>query len=372
VPSALGTSHAHVLVIDATLPDATRDAGSASMIGFMRLLRDDGHDVTFLAHDERVPPGRAAMLKDLGVDVDDAGLGILRWLVAQGRGVDRIIVARPDIAQRHLHRLRRWTPGRIIYYTHDLHFLRERRRGEITGDRDAAALSRRFLEVEILVFGGVDTVLTPSSAEKPLIEALVRGRDVRVLVPFVEVPTTDTDEELDMAGRRDLLFVGGFTHDPNVDAAEVLVREVMPHVWIARPDTTVVIVGQDPPDRIQRLADDRVKVTGHVPELGPHWRRARAMVAPIRYGAGVKGKLLSSLAAGVPVVTTPIGNEGIDLVDGVHGLIADTPELLAAGVTRLLSDDEEASRLAREGRRFVRDRFSESVTRAQLRAALEL
>jgi glycosyltransferase involved in cell wall biosynthesis len=95
------------------------------------------------------------------------------------------------------------------------------------------------------------------------------------------------------------------------------------------------------------------------------------LVAPITYGAGVKGKLLTSLAAGVPVVTTPMGNEGIDLSDGVPGLIAETPEGLAACVTRLLADDDLARRLAREGRRFVGDRFSESVTRAQLRAALE-
>ena len=215
------------------------------MIGFMRLLREEGYEVTFLAHDERVSPDRAALLEELGVNLDQAGLGILRWLVTHGDGVDRVIVARPDVAQRHLYRLRRWTPARILYYTHDLHFLRERRRGRSTGNRDAAALTRRFLEVETLVFRGVDTVLTPSSAEKPVIEAMVPGREVRVLVPFVDVPATDLGEGVDVAQRHDLLFVGTFTHEPNVDAAEVLVRDVMPHVWAARPDAKVLIVGQD-------------------------------------------------------------------------------------------------------------------------------
>jgi glycosyltransferase involved in cell wall biosynthesis len=145
----------------------------------------------------------------------------------------------------------------------------------------------------------------------------------------------------------------------------------MPHVWVQEPGARVVIVGQQPPERIRASAGDRVTVAGHVPDLAPFQATARALVAPIRYGAGVKGKILTSLAAGVPVITTTVGNEGIGLVDGEDALIADTPQRIAEQAIRILRDDALAERLGDAGRLFVAERFSEAVTRAQLRAALE-
>jgi glycosyltransferase involved in cell wall biosynthesis len=119
------------------------------------------------------------------------------------------------------------------------------------------------------------------------------------------------------------------------------------------------------------LASPLVDVPGHVPDLSPVWADARLSVAPLRYGAGVKGKVLSSLAEGVPVVSTTIGNEGIDLVHRRHALIADDPGAIAAAIVELLDDDELARSLAERGRRFVRERFSVEVARAELLRALD-
>jgi glycosyltransferase involved in cell wall biosynthesis len=196
------------------------------------------------------------------------------------------------------------------------------------------------------------------------------GTEVRVLVPAVDPPADDALASWDPAGRHTLLFVGSFTHAPNVDAALSLVREVMPHVWERLPDAVVRIVGQEPPPPVLALAGPHVDVTGHVPDLGPFWREARASVSPLRYGAGVKGKILSSLASGVPVVTTTIGNEGIGLVDGREAVIADAPDAMAAGIVALLTDDELARSIARHGSEVVRDRFSLAAARRELLAAL--
>jgi glycosyltransferase involved in cell wall biosynthesis len=189
-------------------------------------------------------------------------------------------------------------------------------------------------------------------------------------VPAIDLSGSSAVTTPELGERRDVLFLGSFTHEPNVDAAVILVRDVMPLVWPHAPDTMVVVVGQHPPSQVLALAGPRVEVTGHVPDLDPYWARARVMVAPLRYGAGVKGKLLASLAAGVPVVTTAVGNEGIDLADGTQALIGETPATLADHVTRVLSDAELARRLAREGRRHIGERFSESAMRGQLRDAL--
>jgi glycosyltransferase involved in cell wall biosynthesis len=360
----------HVLVIDAAVPDVTRDAGSAFILAIMRLLRDEGHAVTFLAHDGRYPPSVVDGLADLGIGIDDGAVGIRRWLVAHGDGIDRAIVARPDVAARHVHRLRRWSSARVVYYTHDLHFLRESRRADATGSPQARVLASRFRQVEAAVLRSVDGVLTPSSAEVPYVEALAPGREVHVVVPAIDLSRTGDASGPALGERRDVLFLGSFTHEPNVDAAGILVREVMPRVWERAPDTTVVLVGQHPPSSVTALGGPRVEVAGHVPDLDPYWARSRVMVAPLRYGAGVKGKILASLAAGVPVVTSGVGNEGIDLVDGRQALIAETPPVMAEHVLRVLSDAGLARELAREGRRHLAERFSEVAMRRQLLGAL--
>jgi glycosyltransferase involved in cell wall biosynthesis len=358
-----------VLVIDHTSPDPSRDAGSTYMLAIMRLLRDARYAVTFLPSSGPVPAASVAALGDAGVEVSDAST-VLDWLLERGRGVSHAIVARPDVAMRQLPRIRRWSDARVLYYTHDLHGLREQRRYEATGARDALAASRRYRAIEASVFGMADVVLTPSEAEVPVIRSMAPGADVRVVVPAVELPEEDPMASWDPAGRRTLLFVGSFTHAPNVDAALSLVREVMPRVWERLPDAAVRIVGQEPPPPVVALAGPRVDVVGHVPDLAPYWREARASVSPLRYGAGVKGKVLSSLASGVPVVTTTIGNEGIDLVDGRDAVIADTPDAIAAGIVALLTDDELARSIARHGSGVVRDRFSTVAARGALLAAL--
>jgi glycosyltransferase involved in cell wall biosynthesis len=146
----------------------------------------------------------------------------------------------------------------------------------------------------------------------------------------------------------------------------------MPLVWERVPDARVLLVGGYVTPEVAALASRRVEVTGHAPDLAPLWARARMSVSPLRYGAGVKGKIVSSLEAGVPVVTTAVGNEGIRLAAGVEALIGETPAELAAHVLALYADPARATALAEAGRRVVHERFSVARARADLFAALGL
>ena len=371
-PRARAERRDHVIVIDATSPDAERDAGSGFMLAIMRLLREDRHPVTFLSSDRRMPDASATALRAIGVEPGPDGVDVLDWLLAHGDELSHAIVARPDIAVRQVPRIRRWSRARVLYYTHDLHVLRWQRHHELTGEADALHAARRFRDVETVALRTADLVLTPSTAEVPDIALVAPGTPARAIVPIVELPDgPDPIATWDPTTRRSIVFLGSFTHAPNTDAALLLVTEVMPRVWERVPDAQVAIIGQRPPTEVVALAGPRVEVAGHVPDIAPYWARARMSVAPLRFGAGVKGKILSSLAAGVPVVTTMIGNEGIDLVDREHALIADTPAAIAAAVIELLEDDVLARSLAEQGRRFVAERFSVEVARTQLRAALD-
>jgi glycosyltransferase involved in cell wall biosynthesis len=169
--------------------------------------------------------------------------------------------------------------------------------------------------------------------------------------------------------REGLLFVGGFEHPPNSDAALSLVQEVMPLVW-RELEIGVGIVGADPPSEIEALASPLVDVKGWVPDLDPLLDSARALVAPLTYGAGLKGKVTQALAVGLPVVTTPVGAEGLDAIDGKHMLIGETPEELAERVLRVVRDDELWRRLSAAGQELARDRCSRTVMADRLRELL--
>ena len=143
-------------------------------------------------------------------------------------------------------------------------------------------------------------------------------------------------------------------------------------MWARVPEATVALIGDFVPPEVAALAADRVTVTGHVPELEPWWERARMSVSPLRYGSGVKGKIVASLEAGVPVVTTPVGNEGIALEPGTEALIGETPAELAAHIIRLYEDPDALVALADAGSAVIAGRFSEARAREDLFAALRV
>ena len=139
-------------------------------------------------------------------------------------------------------------------------------------------------------------------------------------------------------GLSDIVFVGGFPHTPNVDAAHFIADEVMPLIWRDMPDARLVLVGYAPPPDVLALAGPRVVVTGHVPAVEPYLDKAQLVLAALRYGAGVKGKIVEALRLGVPVVTTSIGAEGIGIVPGKHALVGESAAELAAAALSLFRE----------------------------------
>ncbi|MFN8623866.1 MAG: glycosyltransferase, partial [Chloroflexota bacterium] len=293
------------LVVDDRVPEADRHAGALFTRQHLALLGDLGIRVVYAPDDGVLREPAAAELERAGIEVLAPGVDLAAWLIDHGRALDWVWLARPHIADRWLPLVRRWTDARVVYYTHDLHFLRERRRAEVTGDARAAADAAHVEAMETRVLRGVDAILTPSAAELAPIAAIAPGTPVAVLGPYVTGAAGEGSARAapPLAERHAVMFLGGFEHLPNVDAAILLVREVMPRVWAAVPDAEALIVGSDPTPEVLALAGDRVTVTGWVPDLAPWFARSRMTLSALRYGSGLKGKIVASLEAGVPVVT---------------------------------------------------------------------
>lgn len=359
-----------MLVIDDRVLEWNRHAGALTMHLYVGLLQAEGYAVTYAAAADPRP------LQPYLNDMQQAGIEVLlgpeatrAWLAAHGGQLGAVWIARPGVAGPLLPDIRAATDAPILYYTHDLHHLRERRRWELEGDPAALDESKRVMRVEHEIFATVDLVMTPSAAEAEIIRADVPGTPVHVIPPYVV--DTAAPAPRDGASEPDcVMFVGGFAHAPNVDAAVWLLTAIMPRVWAVAPDVRVLVVGEAPPPELRALSGGLVDVTGFVEDLAPLYARAVCTVSCLRYGAGVKGKVIGSIQARVPVVTTAVGNEGIDLVHGSEALIGDTEEQLAEAVLALWNQPGLRGRLAAGGLQRIRDGYSTAAAAAALRAAL--
>jgi sugar transferase (PEP-CTERM/EpsH1 system associated) len=165
-----------------------------------------------------------------------------------------------------------------------------------------------------------------------------------------------------------IVFVGVMHYRPNVDAAVYFIRDILPHLQRERPELKFTIIGAEPADELQRLASPHVILTGKVPDTRPFVARAGAIVVPLRMGSGTRLKVLEGLAMGRPLVSTSLGAEGIEAVDGQHLLLADEPRAFAHAVSRVLDDHALSRNLGRDGRALVAARYSWTSVLSHLEA----
>jgi len=355
------------LVIDDRVPEWDRNAGAVTLRQYLHLLQGMGYQVIFCpAYDATPTQPYTAILQQDGIEVLHAPETLDRWLRANGRQLDLVWTARPDVAGPILELIRAETRAPVLYYTHDLHHLRERRRWDLEGDPHALAESKRLKRIEDRIFARVDHVMTPSADEAAVIRADVPAARVHVIPPYLVAAAPLAREARDFADRDALIFVGGYNHRPNVDAAVWLVRDIMPLVWATLPDVRLLLVGNAPPPAVMDLGGRRVTVTGFVPDIAPLYAQSRLSVNPLRYGAGVKGKIVASLQEGVPVVTTAVGNEGLGLVHGVEAWVAETAAEFAAGIVTLYQDPAHCAAMAEAAQGVLRRHFNEDAARAAL------
>ena len=240
----------------------------------------------------------------------------------------------------------------VVLDTVDIHFFREQKKAELTGDLNDLEEARRTKIRELEVYRNVQAIFTATSLD----QEVLRSEDADLLVEVIPtVHSIDFDET--KIGQRDkskLLFVGGFKHPPNVDAVRYLCTEILPLAQKRNPDIELLIAGEHRPEDVEELASDKVRFLGYVPDLKESLQNAYISVAPLRYGAGMKGKIGEALAHGLPVVTTSIGIQGMALRHGEDVLVADTPEAFAARIDELLCDEELYAKLARNGPEFIR------------------
>jgi GT2 family glycosyltransferase len=320
-----------VIVFDDHLPAPDRDAGSGRMAFILNSLSKWTRPL-FVSTGNRRAARYERLLWREGVETAGA-VDYPRLL--RTRDFSAAVVSRPDVAEAVIPAIRRHAPrARVVFDMVDVHFIRMEREARVTNDERIAAEARRYREIETRLARECDLVWCNSTEDARVMRREAPG--VRVEV----IPTIHTlrDRGQTFDERRDLLFLGNLAHPPNYDAVHFFLRDIFPAVRERLPEVRLTLVGDNVPPEIAAYASAEVRVLGYVPDIEPVFAASRVMVAPLRFGAGVKGKIGESLAHGLPVVTTSIGAEGMGLADGAHALIADEPAAFADAIARAYTD----------------------------------
>ena len=339
------------------------------MVNLMRLLRELNHAVTFLADNRAHAGPYTEALQALGVQVlyHPFVSDPVDWLRENGRSLDAIVLSRHYVAVNYIGPARLYAAqALLIFDTVDLHYLREERAAALDGNRELARHAALTKAQELKVMRSTDVTLVVSTAEQALLARELPDRRIEVLSNVHALHGCRKP----FAARRDLVFIGGFQHPPNIDAACWFVAEVMPLLRTDGSGPRLHIIGSKAPASVLALAAGDVIVHGYVEDLAPLMDSSRLSVAPLRYGAGVKGKINMAMSYGLPVVATPIAVEGMHVEPGVDVMVADSAAEFAAAIRSAYDDETLWQALSANGLANVREHFSFDAARAALQRIL--
>jgi glycosyltransferase involved in cell wall biosynthesis len=303
-----------LLMIDHYVPHYDRDAGSRTIFQYLKLFVQAGFNVKFIGDNFHKHEPYTSVLEQMGIEAlygPYYGSHWKEWLKVNGENFDYVFLNRPHISVKYMDEVRKSTKAKIIYYGHDLHCLRERREYELTGDASLLASAKEWEKKEFQLMKAADVVYYPSQVEVDEIKKTDTTINVKAVPAYIFPGESSAPSDFSL--RRDIMFVGGFAHRPNVDAVEWLAGEIMPLLREKLPNVKIHIIGSNAPDSITALRSETLDIVGYVSDerLGGYYENCRLAIVPLRYGAGVKGKVVEAMYHGLPVVTTSVGAEGV-------------------------------------------------------------
>lgn len=370
-----------ILIVNEMLPQTDRNGSDVRIMQIVRELREQGHQITYLARNGHLREHYTAALEELGVKVwahdserlhylgvDDPIEWTLEQVLEEGNFDLAILLmwfwSSTSVPEQYMGAIRQQSPNtRIAVLTDDQHGLRELRMAELSGNWTDFERAEDYGMREFEVYRNADIVLSISDDDRRGLLA----KDSTLNISLLPMRAELLPDGSGFPDREGILFLGNFANAANRDGAEWMLREVWPLVRAQIPGATLSLVGSNFPVGLGSQHEG-VKAIGHVPDIQPLLLQHRIFVCPIRFGTGIKTKNLSALGSGLPLVTTTIGAEGMNLRHGHSALIADAAEAFAAEIVRSYTDNILWQRLSREGRRHVSVEFGHKRLQTSIRA----
>lgn len=358
-----------VVVVDHYIPTFDKDTGSRTVYQYLKLLVEMGYNVKLIPDNFHHDKTYSTVYEQMGIEVlygPYYANNWKRWLKENSQHIQYLLLCRPHISIKYIDFVRANMDAKIIYFGIDLQYLREKREYEITGDVALEHSAERWEKIEYEIMEKSDVSLTLSTYEKEIMDPRIGENKVYISPVFFYTNDDIRRQATKVKGRQGILFVGGFNHHPNVDGVLWFVKEILGQIRKSIPDCTFYIVGSNPTVSVQAIADAHTIVTGFVSdeELEQYYARARVVVIPLRYGAGVKGKTIEAMYHGIPVVSTSTGTEG--LADIEHYIPSiDEPEKFAQRVIELYQrTDEQLEEIHAQYTEYIKKYYSHDSAKA--------
>jgi GT2 family glycosyltransferase len=357
----------HMLFVDHYVPQPDKDAGSKQTYTYLELFLEMGYQITFWPDNQYWCSEYALPLQRMGIEIINGRsnwMNFSDWIKSNGEYIDIAFLSRPHIAIKYFESIKRESATKIIYYGHDLHQERGRLQVKIEVD-NTKVLAELEDEVvrEELCWINSNLVMYPSQSECDFVNGKFPNQKTAVL-PLYCISDYQFESEITKSSyeeREGLIFVGGFIHPPNKDGIIWFCKKIFPLITKDIKDLKLTIIGSNPTSEILELNSNSVVVRGWVSdeELHSYYNKSRIAVAPLRFGAGVKGKVVESLLKGVPMVTTEIGIQGID--DMCNGIIcASNEEEYAAEIIDLYKNRGKWCAQREKGVQLLKRNFSKT------------
>lgn len=361
----------NILVIDWRIPTYDQDAGSKTTWHYLYFFKKIGKNPVLYPDDRTLRHGYLEQLQNDGISV------ILEkakaHLKKHGKKYGYVYLNRPDLAQKYLKIIKKYTNAKILYYGHDLHYLREQRRYEIEKKPEAKESSEKYKKIESEIIRNVSTVLMCSNRETQELKKINPNIESDCIPPYIYDVSQKESIIYKADERKDILFIGGFAHNPNVDGIKWFVNEIFPKVKQQIQGIKFYLVGSAPTEEILALKSDDIIVTGFVTdeELEKIYKNIKLSVVPLRFGAGIKGKIIEAVYNKVPVVTTSIGVEGINNDDGLISVFDDA-DSFANGLINMYNNNEKLEEIASKSLDLIDKFYSENAVIEKFKQWMEV
>lgn len=344
-----------VLVIDHLTPTPNQDAGSLITYNMLLLLREMNFQVTYIAeNDFRHQQEYTMALQRAGIEVLYAPYvtTVEQHLKESGARYMLALLFRPSVFEAHIGNIRKYcTQAKALYHTVDLHFLRMSREAALQVDKTKQKAAEDMRQRELSAIRAADASIVVSTAELALLQPMLPDAKLHVFPLILDIAKTCPP----FGSRKNIIFVGGYQHTPNVDAVKYFVTSIMPLLRQRLPGVLFYAAGSNTPDEIKALASADVIICGFIDDLEPTLNEMRVSVAPLRFGAGIKGKIGSAMAIGLPVVATPLAAEGMSLTDGENILVAESAESFANAIVKLYQTEPLWSKISHNSMAFAKN-----------------
>lgn len=352
----------NVIIIDTKVPEYNKDSGSRRLTEIIKLLVKNNVGVFLMADfkEYRFTTDYVQYFKDLGVVVYEPGIDKSGKLIAKKDFIKQVLpfadsvwLHRPEIFAKYYPVVRKFKPeAKVFFDMVDFHYLRFKRESELTGNADILKKADKYLKLELDNCKKADKIIVISDVEKESVKEFYHEDSKIISIGNIH-QFIENENPVSFESRKDLLFIGGFDHKPNVDAVNYLAEEIMPLLWKSNPEISISIIGSNPPESIQKLNSEKFRVVGYAEDVAPYFLNSRIFVAPLRYGAGIKGKIGQSLEFRLPLVTTNVGAEGFNFQENRNITVGNTSQEIVDNIISLYQNKELWQKISSDSKKVI-------------------